>query len=224
MPLKKTWQSMLQVADKAMLFHFAVYLLRFKRTSNLIRAFLRPVEPTPPHSPATQIASSKAERCVGGSESKQRQRGSRRTNNSPGRCNTAVPQVNSPSGLDCVGKAACPFGPKVHLFGQCANGLMDAWTFCICHTVQTNRTHTTQASKQARRMCTVLDSSLPTPSWTFVLCFVFEHEPTLCHWKCSCRPPTPYPPLHLCLHSNPVETRVRVPVCETAERGTWEFD
>lgn len=142
---------MLQVADKAMLFHFAVYLLRFKRTSNLIRAFLRPVEPTPPHSPATQIASSKAERCVGGSESKQRQRGSRRTNNSPGRRNTAMPQVNSPSGLDCAGKAA----RRVLSGRRCiylASVRMDSWTHGLfafaTQCKQTGHTQHKQASKK----------------------------------------------------------------------------
>lgn len=88
---------------------------------------------------------------VGGSESKQRQRGSRRTNNSPGRRNTAVPQVNSPSDLDCAGKAA----RRVLSGRRCiylASVRMDSWTHGLfafaTQCKQTGHTQHKQASKK----------------------------------------------------------------------------
>lgn len=150
---------MLQVVGKAMLFHFAVYLLRFKRTSNLIRAFLRPVPPPPP----TLIASGKAERCEGkrgeGSESKQSNAAAGELTTVPGR-NTAIPQVNSPSGLDCSGEAVRQRGVSFRAEGafiwpvrmgndEWTHGRMDSRTHGLFAfaTVQTNRTHNTSKKK-----------------------------------------------------------------------------
>lgn len=145
---------MLQVADKAMLFHFAVYLLRFKRTSNLIRAFLRPVPPPPP----TLIASGKAGKMCGGSESKQSNAAAGELTTVPGR-NTVIPQVNSPSGLDCSVEAArrvlsgrrCIYLASANgqrRMVEWTTGLTDAWTFCICHSASKQDTQHKQEEEE----------------------------------------------------------------------------